>query len=310
MTDYWRSIRKRLHEESGLHYPLNPVGQMLEIFFNEILTQFRNDKKTFMDQGFLITSEGLYLDIRGNELGLPRKEGKYAEGRVEFTLIHEIPQTSTPEKLKNETIGGEVFDFRLEDLQTILDRINNARKNDTNITTIYEARSATADFTIPKGMSIFSDTGFEYELMEDVKFLKGSQIASGLVRAKESGDRFNTEIDSLTIFNASEVNKDLIVTNTELIQGGVDGESDAEYKQRLLNNTSTNITLNYLKRMGIIFYSKNSLNEDVRTKLTSFNPYVSHYYAAIPPSNGVHDYVKYELITEDCFVIYIKGWKG
>lgn len=308
MTDYWSTIQERLHEESGLKYPLNPVGEMLKIFFNNILEQFSEDDRTFINQGFLITSEGLYLDIRGNELGLPREEGEYAEGKIEFTLTREIPKTQNPLKLENEEIEGIVFDFRLEDLQVLLDRLNENRKRDNSVETILEAREATADFVIPKGISIFSDTGFEYELLENVEFKVGQRIASGLIRAKETGSRYNADIGTLTVFGAEEVNKDLIVTNTELIKGGLDGETDDQYRQRLLNNISTNITINLLKNKNIIIYSKKSLNDDVRTRLTSFNPYLNDEYAIIPPNNEVHDYVKYELITEYCFVIYIKGW--
>lgn len=434
---YWDAIRDRLHEESGLHYPRNTIGKLFNIFFDETLNQFTEDDRLFLDQGFLITSSGIYLDIRGKELGLPRKEGTYAKGTVEFTLTKKIPQSSVPQPLQNVNENGTVFDYRPSDVQTIINRINQERISNSLTNTILEVREATAPFTIPEGTSVFSDTGFEYVLMDNVEFEVGQKIAYGDVIAKESGQRYNTLIDTIHLFHndssvfegegavseltnqtskpdgysvkqgfpdnnekefeiivkndspvyitsnsklylkplytrtgvkntlstgesvvvalfkktvvdggeiiklpvvsveegnttieyldysndnaykfiiyiendvGSDVNADLVVTNTEAITGGVDGEEDDDYRLRLLNNISQNITINYLKRQGIIIYSVDSLEDNVRTKVTSFNPYVNNEYAIIPSNNEVRDFVKDELVTEYCFNIYIRGW--
>lgn len=320
MTKYWESIRERLHEESALHHPLNQIGQLFEIFFDETLNQYHEDERLFQDQGFLITASGVFLDIRGEELGLPRKTGKYAVGTVEFTLVREINQTATPVPLENEEEGGVVYDYRPEDVQTLLDRINQKRKNEGSTVKILEAREATADFIIPQGTPVYSDVGFEYNLTGDVTFKKGQKIAYGEIIAKESGKRFNTSIDSISLMGVpsssddatlnavSTVNKDLVVTNTEAITGGEDGESDGEYRLRLLNNISRNISIGYLKRQGIIIYSTKSLKHDTRISLTSFNPYLANKYVLIPPNNEVLDFVKNELIINDSTLVYIKGW--
>ena len=450
-TDYWKAIRERLHEESGLHYPQNVMGQLLNIFFNSMLNQFSDDNRLFVDQGFLITSEGIYLDIRGKELGLPRKEGKYAEGNVVFTLTREIDQRKTPKPLPEEE-GDIIYDYTDEDVQIILDQLNEKRKKSKDYSTILEAREATSVFTIPENTIIYSNSGFEYALTSDVVFEKGQKTAKGHVKAKDSGEKYNALIDTLTVFGESnfpidiasktvelvnqkscpngykfktgvlgaseqrfeiivkngnpvyvtrdgetylkpvydsygrkttlgvgesiqtaifkksiietttnsdgttsdttltiatksinikndtgtittpktilnydnknsykfltyikavggnDINKDLIVTNNEMIDGGEDGETDDQYRQRLLNNINTNITINYLKKQGIIIYSKKNHDDDVRTKMTSFNPYLNNMYDVIPPYNEVYDFVKYDLIADQYIMVYIRGW--
>lgn len=443
--NYWKHIRDRLHEESGLHYPRNTMSQLFETFFNEILNQFSTDNRLFVDQGFLVTSSGLYLDIRGNELGLPRKEGKYASGKVIFTLTREIDKTKTPKPIPIDENEDIVYDYTPEDVQTLIDQINLKRKQKGN-STILETREATSIFTVPSGTVVYSDTGFEYILQNNVNFVKGQTYAEGVVRAKDSGERYNTEIDTLSIFGESnfpidlsnkiveltdqtscptgftfktsapldselafeiivkngepvyitennklylkpvyntqgalnklstgesvqtavfkkvlsgsgtydeqillptrqiniyndtktlkisktvlnyedsstykfltyvkgvggtDINKDLLVFNAEPIDGGEDGESDDSYRQRLLNNINTNISINYLKKQGIIIYSKKNLKDDVRTKMTSFNPYLNNKYDVIPPDNEVFDFVKYELIADPYIMVYIRGW--
>ena len=307
MTDYWKAIRNRLHEESALHYPDNTMGKLFSIFFNGILDDYEKNDRLFNNQSFLLTATGLYLDIKGKELGLPRKEGKYAEGPVVFCLVNEIPLTATPTLIYNTEENGIVTDSRPESVQKIITDLNTERKKTDEVTTLLECRKCTADFIIPKGTPISSDGGLEYLLAEDVKFLKNDYFASGIVRSKESGSSYNLDIGSITD-SPTMVNSDLIVINTELIKGGVDGETDSEYRQRLFNNINTNISINYLKRQGIIIYSKKRLKDDVRTDMTSFNPYLSNKYAVIPPNNEVMDFVKNELITKDCFVVYTRGW--
>ena len=308
MIEYWAPIKNRLHEESLLHHPNNEIGKMFEVFFNEMLNQFSEDNMLFVDQGFLLTTSGLYLDIRGNELGLPRKEGTYAEGTVVFTLTKEIRKSAEPKKLENVEEDGITYDFRMEELQTLLDNINEERKDDEDYTTILEARSAEATFTIPEGTPVFSDVGFEYILTEDVVFQKGDILQEGKVKAKESGKRYNAGIGEIKVFNANEINKDLIVENLVRINGGNDGESDEEYARRLINNNSVNISVNYLKRQNIVIYAKKDVDDELRTKLTSFNPYLTNEYALIPPNNEISDYVLNELIINDWTEVYMRGW--
>lgn len=308
MIEYWESIKNRLHEESLLHHPNNEIGKMFETFFNKMLNQFSEDNVLFLDQGFLITTSGLYLDIRGQELGLPRREGTFAEGTVVFTLTKEIIKSSAPKKLENVVEGGITYDFRMEELQTLLDNINEERQNDEDFTTILEARSAENTFTIPQGTPVFSNVGFEYLLVEDVVFNKGDILKEGKIRAKESGSRYNAGIGEICVFNASEINKDLIVENLVWINDGNDGESDEEYARRLINNNSVNISVNFLKRQNIVIYSKKDVDDELRNNLTSFNPYLNNEYALIPPNNEISDYVLNELIINDWTVVYIKGW--
>lgn len=306
MTDYWATIQERLHEESGLHHPNNTMGRILESYFNGLLNEFSKDNEDFVDQGFLITSDGLYLDIRGDEFALPRKEGEYATGVISFTLTKEVNANETPKKIENISQEGVTFNYVPESIQNMIDSLNKEREE--NGEKLLETRECTKTFTIPEGTVVVSDTGFEYILRESVEFPQGETIISGKIIAKESGVRYNTEEETINVVNSSQINSDLRCTNPTKIFDGKDGESDDDYRRRLLNNINTNISVNFLKRQNIIIYTKNKLNDSVRTSMTSFNPCVNNMYCAIPPTDEVSDFLNNELIANDNVVVYIKGW--
>ena len=73
MTDYWKYIEERLHEESMLHYPENNIRLILKSFLNGTLNDFEEDSFDLMKQSFLVTMTGKYLDIKAEEYGLKRK---------------------------------------------------------------------------------------------------------------------------------------------------------------------------------------------------------------------------------------------
>lgn len=308
IPDYWKAMELRLHEESGLHNPLNEIGQMFNIFFNEMLHQFSEDNRLFLDQGFLATAEGLYLDIFGKEMGLPRRGGKYAKGTVKFSLTRKIPQEEEPEKITNESEEGLTFDFQPEKIQDILDELNEERKNDASTTTILELREAESNIPIFKGTKIYSDTGFEYITTEEVTLPKGHKFVSVPVIARESGERYNAEANTLSVFDSSSIDDDLIVMNIDEIKGGEEEENDGSYRQRLLNNKTLNISVNHLVRNGVIVYTKENVDDDIRIKTTSNNPYLNNKYALIPPENEVKEFIIKDLLMDDNVRIYIMGW--
>jgi len=363
MTDYWRTIKERLHEESALHYPLNAMAQILNSYFNGILNKFEEENREFVDQGFLITTGGYFLDARGAELGLPRKEGNYATGQVTFMFVDEIASTATPIRIEPPQINGVTFDYTHQEIQDIVDNINeqiiddyenpkieetgdeiddmiwdgtsfhleddadditpvpipnpeeeeDEEEDETGETppsppSIYQIRKAVSNFTIPQGTILQNDIGMEYVLLETVTIPKGQYTATGTIKAKQSGTRYNTPKETIKKFKNNQLSSELLCVNREDIKGGTDGETDDEYRHRLLNNISTNISVNYLKRQGVIIYTKKELRNSVRTKMTSFNPYLNNKYVAIPPLNEVEDFVNNELIADYCMIIYKKGW--
>lgn len=318
--DYWESIRNRLHEESGLHYPFNEIGQMLELFFNKILNEFSTENRNFLDQGFLHTTTGIYLDERGKEMAMPRKGGKPAKGYVQFILTQKIPETETPTELiaKTNSTDGKTYDFQLDSVKNILNRINKERFDDENITTILEPRQAKSNITIPKGTSVYSDVGFEYLTTREVILKKGEMIITIPVQSNGKGPQYNTEENTIKTFvykgteedNVSYINSDLIVVNDTQIKGGKAGESDDAYRQRLLNNINSNISVNHLKKQGVTLFSKKEVDDNIRVKLSSNNPYVTNKYGAIPPNREMKDYMENEMIINDWVILYHKGWAG
>ena len=308
MTDYWTAIQERLHEESGLRYPLNTMTRILQTYFNHILNKFSEDNREMVDQGFLITTSGYFLDIRGAEMGLPRHEGTYATGQVTFTLIREIKQEQESTPLPEVIDDGETFDFVPDAVQVLMNKLNTERE-ETDSPTKIDIRIAKNAETFGKGLRLKSETGFEYVLEETVTIPAGSSIGTGRIKAVESGQRYNTEANTITtIVDNGYNNGNYMVTNAADIVDGVDGEDDDSYRKRLLNNISTNISVNFLKRQGIIIYSKKSLKNNIRVNMTSFNPYLNDEYCLIPPDDELLDYVTNEVIGDYCFVVYLKGW--
>ena len=161
LTDYWRYIEDRLHEESMLHYPENKLKEILNSFLNGVLNEFYDDSFDLMKQSFLVTMSGKYLDIKAEEYGLKR------------------------------------------------------------------------------------DTG----------------------------------------------------------------ESDDELRQRIFNATSTYLSVNFIKLQKTLIYTKKNLNDSIREKMSSNNPYLNNEYAVIPPDVETYDFLENDVVYEKIYQLYKKGWK-
>ena len=307
ITNYWTQISERLHEESALHYPNNEMRNILEVYFNTILSEFEKHNREIVNQGFLVTSTGYFLDLRGAEYGIPRKTGEYAKGQITFVFVNEIPKNQTPTQITTPDSELAITDYSHQLIQDIVNNINTQRKNN-NYSTIYEIRKAVSDYSIPIGTKVQNDRGYEYILTENLTIKKDEYLTTGSIKASSSGQRYNTEEQTVTRFNTSQIGEELICINPYPIQGGKDGETDDDYRHRLLNNINTNLSIPFLRRQKIIIYTKKQLNHPIRTKLTSFNPYINNKYSLIPPLNEVEDFVNNELIADYSVVIYKKGW--
>lgn len=257
MTEYWKNIAFRLHEESALHYPQNRVARILSSYLDGTLNEYEKDQLSLLFEGFLIKCSGVYLDERGAELGLQRVSGKFAKGVVTFKLLS----------------------------------------------------SAKNDVIIKKGTNIRTkDTGWIYILQEDVIIPKSKQEASGIVRSQKSGSFYNTSSNTLTEWDNSNY-ANATVTNPNSIMNGEDIESDKSFRQRILNSISTYLSVNFIKDQGVLLYSKNNLNENIRMNMTSNNPYMNNIYAAIPKDDVVKKFLETEIVYEKHLQIYKKGWE-
>ena len=85
-------------------------------------------------------------------------------------------------------------------------------------------------------------------------------------------------------------------------------ESDESYRQRILNMISSFFTVNFMKKQGFILYTIHSLESNVRTEMTSNNPYLNNIYMAIPKHALARDFMLNDTIYEYNLVHYTKLW--
>lgn len=92
-----------------------------------------------------------------------------------------------------------------------------------------------SDLVIPQGTVILQQkTGYEYILQENCIIPQGSLSTTGEVYSKLAGARYNSVKGTLTAFQDIESIRTIIsVTNPEEITGGVDPESDEEFRERI-----------------------------------------------------------------------------
>lgn len=257
MTDYWRTIQRRLHEESALHYPRNKMRLILRAYVNGMLNKMDEDSRMFFNQNFLLTTSGYYLDERGAEFALPRKEGKFAKGTATFK----------------------------------------------------STSAAASKITIPKNTLLCNiNTGQEYVTTSIAYINAGETSVTVPITGIATGSRFNAKVGEVAIVETENIPSTVAVVNEVQITGGVDGESDDEYRRRLFSFISTNLSIDYLKKQGIIFYAQKNLKDDIRTKMTSLNPYMNNVYCTIPPNDTVMKYILKDIIYYRIMQIFIKGW--
>lgn len=94
-----------------------------------------------------------------------------------------------------------------------------------------------SDIVIPRGTVILQQkTGYEYILQENCIIPQGTLSTTGEVYSKLAGARYNSVKGTLTAFKDIEAIRTIVsVTNPEEITGGVDPESDEEFRERIRN---------------------------------------------------------------------------
>ena len=86
-------------------------------------------------------------------------------------------------------------------------------------------------------------------------------------------------------------------------------ESDDELRQRIFNATSTYLSVNFIKLQKTLIYTKKDLNDSIREKMSSNNPYLNNEYAVIPPDVETYDFLENDVVYEKIYQLYKKGWK-
>lgn len=163
---------------------------------------------------------------------------------------------------------------------------------------------------IPRNTSIYDkNSSYEYITTKDAYIEKEMETVTVNVQAITYGKRYNTETEKLTVFDKSRLPSTLEVTNEVPIVGGTDGETDEEYRKRLFAANTSKLTVNFLKKQGIILYSKKEFDDNIRTNMTSLNPYLNNIYAGIPPNNQTLDFLDNDVIHNKHIKVYKKGWK-
>lgn len=92
------------------------------------------------------------------------------------------------------------------------------------------------DYIIPQGTVILGrGTGYEYILSSNITIPAGTLTTDGTVYSKLTGARYNSLANTLTAFkDEASIRKPVSVTNANPITGGVDAETDDEFRQRIL----------------------------------------------------------------------------
>jgi hypothetical protein len=85
-------------------------------------------------------------------------------------------------------------------------------------------------------------------------------------------------------------------------------ETDDEFRSRIMNANNLNLSVNFMKKQGMTLYSKKKVDDKIRLKLSSMNPYMSRYYACIPDNITVSDFVENKVIHRKTLEIYKRGW--
>jgi uncharacterized phage protein gp47/JayE len=144
---------------------------------------------------FLSSTTGIYLDMWGETLGLPRIKDRRATALIEDGAVRFY--------VSSGTLGS---------------RLPNSSNSGLGL--------------IPAGVSITNvSNSVEYTVTEDVSFPVNARSVSVPVTAQASGAAYNVGANQLTVHDLS--NTEVKVTNDLAIVTGKDVESDEEYRYRL-----------------------------------------------------------------------------
>ena len=127
----------------------------------------------------------------------------------------------------------------------------------------------------------------------------------------ESLDNFNEYID-ISVQNRfllTATGKYLDKIGEDHSMPRVSGETDNEYRQRILNRMDQKLTVRYCKNRGLMLWSIKGINSNIRDQLSSINTYTSAQYVAIPRNTSGEKFLKNSLIWNHIIQIYQQGWK-
>lgn len=118
-------------------------------------------------------------------------------------------------------------------------------------------------------------------------------------------DIYNTVLETFLLTADSSY---LDIKGKELNIQRTSEESDNDYRQRLFNAISTVLNVNFIKKQGIIVYTKKEKEDNIRQKMTSNNPYINNTYAIFPKTSTSSFFISTDFIYEYVTTYYMKGW--
>jgi uncharacterized phage protein gp47/JayE len=190
-----RSSLRYLSQNTDISYfEQGSVAKALVEATNLEIVRLQDFISSAMNNSFLSTANGIYLDLFGELLGIPRITDRAASASIQ--------DGSVKFYVDSGTLGSKLFG------------------SDPSIG------------LIPAGVEISTiDGSILFEVTENVSFPINARSAFAPVRARVTGSAFNVGANQLIVHSLTD--KSIKVTNDISIVTGSDVESDSEYRFRL-----------------------------------------------------------------------------
>ena len=149
---------------------------------------------------------------------------------------------------------------------------------------------------------LHEETGLRDPLNEFAKILDGT-LGKGL-------DKFESSVDEIVIqaflLTATGEYLDMHGKDRNIIR--IEGETDDEYRRRILNSLNLELTVPYCLSQGMYVWAAESLDSNIRTSLSSNNTYNSKFYFIVPKSEEATNFARKQMILDDIAQLLVKGW--
>lgn len=214
------SLRYLIQNTDITYFAQGSIARALVEANNLEISRLQDFVSTSLDNAFLSTATGLYLDLFGEMLGVPRLRERRAGASIDDGAVRFY--------VNSGTLGA---------------RLPNPSDRATGL--------------IPKGTRIYNAAGtVEFTVISDTTFPVNAKKAFVSVTANNTGSTYNVGANQLTVssLNIPEV----LVTNDLAITSGGDIESDTEYRFRLsramtsrFNSNATAVQVAALSQPGV-----------------------------------------------------------
>jgi len=208
----------------------------------------KNGQALYLSQ-FALSSSGEPLDRNGADDGIQRKQASISQTTIQ---IDAVPGTEIPEETQFETEDGVLFE-------------------------------TTADVVVGNAINVLDeDTGDQIPLINDDGEPCGRLVVEAV--SVESGTDSNVGANTITV-QAEPLDGIFAVTNPVAATGGVDIESDTEYRNRIMDNR---INHPDSTENGIKTYLENKVTGVVQAKVVPNKTLQVDSYGNPPKSTHVY----------------------